>query len=281
MPASPWGLWFEPNMILGSMKTTVKQTGYSYTLGGFTLGVDYRVMDSLLLGLATGYNYTDTGFQGSGGGMKNNTWPLTAYGFFNPNSFYAFGSVGYQLNLFDQQRQIVFPAINRTAESSTTGHQINAYGEMGYDLKLKPVVLTPVVSLGYSGVWINGFTESGAGALNLNVDKQNANSLQTGVGSKVSVPFKRGDTTIVPQVYAIYQHEFSNNSRGLNARLSAPPSVTMTWQTEAPDRDFAVLGGNVTVGIKKNLAAQVNYNAEVGRSLTTNHFINLGVRYQF
>jgi outer membrane lipase/esterase len=143
------------------------------------------------------------------------------------------------------------------------------------------VVLTPVVSLGYSGVWIKGFTESGAGALNLNVDKQNANSLQTGVGAKVSMPFKRGDTIIVPQVYALYQHEFSNNSRGLNARLSAPPSATMTWRTEAPDRDFAVVGANATVGIKKNLAAQINYNAEVGRSLSTNHFINLGVRYQF
>ena len=38
----------------------------------------------------------------------------------------------------------------------------NAYGETGYDLKLKCLVATPMLSLAYSRLWVDGFTESGA-----------------------------------------------------------------------------------------------------------------------
>ena len=85
---------------------------------------------------------------------------------------------------------------------------------------------------------------------------------------------------VVPQAYAFYQHEFSNNSRGLDARLSQGSS-TLTFTTDEPQRDFAVVGGNVTLFFKKNLSAMVNYNAEVGRGNSTVHQVNAGLRWNF
>jgi uncharacterized protein with beta-barrel porin domain len=57
------------------------------------------------------------------------------YAAYLPKAFYAYGSAGYALNLFNLERNIVFNGINRTAKSSTTGNQFNAYGEAGYDIK--------------------------------------------------------------------------------------------------------------------------------------------------
>jgi outer membrane lipase/esterase len=136
------------------------------------------------------------------------------------------------------------------------------------------------VSLAYTNLSVQGFTEDGAGALNLKVASQNADSLQTGVGAKISVPIKHGDIKIMPQVYASYQHEFSNNARGLDARLSQG-SGTSIWVTDKPNRDFAVVGANLTAGFSKNLAVQVNYNVELGKGNDINHFVNAGLRYQF
>ena len=127
---------------------------------------------------------------------------------------------------------------------------------------------------------MDSFTEENAGALNLKVDGQNADSLQIGVGGKVAAPFKKGSMKVVPQAYAFYQHEFSNNSRGLDARLSQGSS-TLTFTTDEPQRDFAVVGGNVTLFFKKNLSAMVNYNAEVGRGNSTVHQVNAGLRWNF
>jgi outer membrane autotransporter protein len=278
--ASPWGFYLLPNLLLGTQATTENQTGYNFIGAGFTLGGDFRVRDDLLVGVATGYNYLGARFRGSGGGLENNNWPITAYAAYLPQSFYAFGSLGYSLNLFSLNRDISIAGLYREAKSSPAGNQFNGYGETGYDLKWQRLVVTPLVSLAYSHIWVGGFAENGAGALNLNVGSQSAESLQTGVGAKVSLPLKRDSTLVVPQVYATYQHEFSNNSRGLDARLSQGGS-TFAWQTDQPHRDFAVVGARFTLGIRNNLKAQLDYNAEVGRGNYTAHNLTAGLRWEF
>jgi outer membrane autotransporter protein len=99
------------------------------------------------------------------------------------------------------------------------------------------------------------------------------------VGAKVALPLKRGATLVVPQVYASWQHEFSNDSRGLDARLSQGSS-TFAWQTDEPTRDFAVVGADVTLS-KDNLTVQLDYNAEVGRDNFTAHSVSAGLRWRF
>jgi uncharacterized protein with beta-barrel porin domain len=277
---SRWGVYLDPALVLGAQQSSLHQTGFNFSIAGFNAGADYRVRDDLLVGLASGYSHTDANFRGSGGNVQANTWPLTAYVAYLPQSFYACGSLGYALNLFNLERDISFGNLNRTAKSSTTGNQFNVYGETGYDLKVKRLVVTPVLSLAYSKLWVDGFTEDNAGALNLQVSRQNAQSLQTGVGGKIALPIKRNSVVTVPQVYAIYQHEYSNSSRGLDTRLSQA-GKTFVLQTDTPHRNFAVVGANVNILTQKNLKIQLDYNAEVGRGNYTAHYVSSGVRWEF
>ena len=279
-PEGHWGLYMDGGAAFGSQNSSINQTGYNFTLGGFTLGADYRLRDNLLVGLATGYSNTGAGFYGSGGSVNANTVPFNAYAAYFPGSLYAYGSLGYALNLYDLNRGINFNGIGRSASSSTTGNQFNLYGETGYDLKLSRFILTPSATLSYSTLWVDGFTEQGAGALNLKVGSQNANSVQTGLGGRLTVPLKVGSVKVVPQGYAFYQHEFANGSRGLSASLSQGSS-SFNFQTDAAKRNYALVGASITAGLRKNLYAQVNYNAEVGRSGSSNQSINAGLRYEF
>jgi outer membrane autotransporter protein len=279
-PEGRWGLFADGGAAFGSQKSSSNQTGYNFTLGGFTLGADYRLSDNLLVGLATGYSNTASGFFGSGGSVTVNSIPFNAYAAYFSGSLYAYGSLGYALNLYSLKRGINVAGIGRDATSSTPGNQFNLYGETGYDLRLSRFILTPAATLAYSALWLGGFTEQGAGALNLKVGSQNASSVQTGVGCRVTVPLKVGQVLVVPQGYAFYQHEFSNGSRGLNASLSQGSS-SFTWQTDAAGQNFALVGASVTAGLKENLYAQVNFNAEVGRGNATAQYFNAGLRYEF
>ncbi|MBU4447770.1 MAG: autotransporter outer membrane beta-barrel domain-containing protein, partial [Proteobacteria bacterium] len=279
-PESRWGLFAGGGAAFGSQNSSTSQTGYNFSLGGFTAGADYRLRDNLLVGLAAGYNNTSSSFYGSGGSVTANTIPFNAYAAYFPGSLFAYGSVGYALNLYDLKRGINFGGLARTASSYTNGNQFNLYGETGYDLRLSRFILTPSVTLGYSALWIGGFTEQGAGSLNLKVASQSADSLQTGLGGRLTVPLKVGSVKLVPQGYAFYQHEFSHGSRSLSANLSQDSS-TLNFQTDAAKRNFAVVGANITVGIKKNLYAQVNYNAEVGRGNSTSQYLNAALRLEF
>jgi outer membrane lipase/esterase len=275
-----WGLYLDGGAAFGSQKSSINQTGYNFNLGGMTLGADYRLRDNLLVGLATGYSNTSARFYGSGGSVNTNTVPFNAYAAYFPGSLYAYGSLGYSLNLYDLNRGISFNGFSRSATSSATGNQLNLYGETGYDLKLSHFILTPSATLAYSGLWVGSFTESGTGALNLKVGAQNANSVQTGLGGRLTVPLRLGSVKVVPQGYAFYQHEFANGSRNLNASLSQG-SNSFSFQTDAAKRNFALVGASVTAGLRKNLYAQVNFNAEVGRTGSTAQFINAGLRYEF
>ncbi len=281
----PWGVYFDPGLILGNQASAADQTGFGFTMAGFTAGADYRVWQDLLVGLNTGYTYTGTNFRGSGGYVQGNTWPLNAYAAYLPKPLYVYGSLGYALNLYNLQRDFDIGGLNRAATSSPTGNQLNAYGETGYDIKVNPVVLTPAVTLSYSKLWIGGFTESGAGALDLTVGPENAQSLQTGVGGKVAVPMQRNSVTVTPQAYAFYQHEFSDSSRIIDARLSQTAGSNFSYLTDdfsgQPHRNFAVLGADVTIATKNNLKVQLDYNAEVGRGNYTAHYVSAGVRWQF
>ncbi len=117
-------------------------------------------------------------------------------------------------------------------------------------------------------------------ALNLKMGSQNANSVQTGLGGRVTVPLKLGSVKVVPQGYAFYRHEFANGSRDLNANLSQGSS-SFSFQTDTAKRNFALVGTIVTAGLRKNLYAQLNFNAEIGRTGSTAQFINAGLRYEF
>jgi uncharacterized protein with beta-barrel porin domain len=279
-PEGRWGLFVDGGAAFGSQKSTVNQTGFDFTLGGCTAGGDYRVADNLLLGLATGYSQTASGFHGSGGGVTANTVPINAYGAYFPGRLYAYGSLGYALNLFDLNRGLNFGGISRSAQSSTTGHQFNAYGETGYDFRVRRGILTPSATIAYSRLWVGGFTEQDAGSLNLKVSPQTGDSLQTGLGGRLTIPLRAGQVKVAPQVYAFYEHEFANGSRGLEARLSQGGS-TFSFQTDAAGRNFAVVGASLNLGLKENLWAQINYNTEVGRRNGTAQYVNAGLRYEF
>jgi hypothetical protein len=66
----------------------------------------------------------------------------------------------------------------------------------------------------------------------------------------------------------------------LDARLSQAGN-TFTFQTDAPRRNFALLGANLNILTQGNLQVHLDYNAEVGRGNYTAHYLSGGVRWQF
>ncbi|MCX8021677.1 MAG: autotransporter domain-containing protein [Syntrophorhabdaceae bacterium] len=275
----PWGFYIYPSLVFGDKQSSENQTGFKFTSSDLTAGVDYWMEEKLVVGFATGYRHTDADFYSYGGSIQAKTWPVTFYAAYLDRSWYAFGSLGYTLNLFDIERNINFGALHRKAKGNTVGHQLNAYTEGGYDLKTGCMVITPMASLAYSGLWVDGYGEDGAGALNLGIRSQKVDSLQSGVGLKVSTPFRRGSVNVVPQAYASYQHEFANRSRSINASITQ--GDTFTWRTDNAKQDFAVVGARVDILTGKSFQMGINYNAEVSQGIPTVHSIFAGMRWEF
>jgi autotransporter-associated beta strand protein len=275
-----WGIYLEPMANWGKLRPTLQQVGYRYKNFGFILGADYWIRDNFLVGLNTGYSHTATGVGGTRGDINANLIPFNAYSSIFVKGFYVNSTLGYTYNHFNLQRNIEFGTINRTAKANTSGHQFQAAAETGYDIQVGKAIIGPTVSMQFAVLNIRPFTESNADALNLRVCSQTANSLQTGVGARGSCQAKVGNVTVKPQVSVVWQHEYSNTTRDLNARL-AQGSSPMNFRTDTPGRDFAVVNADISAKISKNLVANVSYNTEVGRSRSSNQGVNLGLRFEF
>lgn len=275
------GVYVDPLVSWGTQSSTPAESGYDFSLGGFAAGIDLRLTDDFLAGVSTGYAHTDAGLAANEGQVGNDTVPVTFYTAYTPPCpFYAFGAVGYAANSFDMNRQIAFGGIDRAALSSTTGNQFNAYGEAGYDLRAGRLVFSPVVDLFYSSLWIDGFFENGADALDLNVASQHADSFQACPGIKVATLIRNGRAVIAPQLYATYAHEFSNDSRGLDASLNGI-GTPFTFQTQQLGRNFAVVGASLTMFSGKNFSVQLDSNAELGRDNYAAYTVDAGLRFHF
>jgi len=82
------------------------------------------------------------------------------------------------------------------------------------------------------------------------------------------------------KVAVVWQHEFSNGTRGVDARL-ARGSATMNRRTDKIGQNFAVVSVDVPARISKNLVANLGFTADVGRAGSSNQGVNLGLTYRW
>jgi len=64
-----------------------------------------------------------------------------------------------------------------------------------------------MASLRYIYLYLDEYTESGANALNLRVDSEDYNFLQSGLGAKFAYPIKNSEMTFVPEIHGMWLYD--------------------------------------------------------------------------
>jgi outer membrane autotransporter protein len=65
-PENKWGVWISGSGHYVSVSNDGNGSGYDFTTGGVTLGLDYRLSKNLAVGIALGYAHTWTNLTGNG-----------------------------------------------------------------------------------------------------------------------------------------------------------------------------------------------------------------------
>jgi len=275
-----WGFFANGSGSFGDQETTPSQSGYNYTTAGATVGADYRLTDHLALGLASGYSDTDSNLTGSGGKVDATMVTLQPYLSYFTDNFYLNASVSAGFNGYDTERKILFGTVDRTARGETDGREVSAFIGGGYDFKAGSLSVGPTFSAQYTKLWIDRFSETGANSLDLTVDDQTAESVQTTIGGRLAYKMKFGGFAVTPEINAAYEHEFSNNSRGIKAQLAQGSNAFQT-QTSNPRRDAIVAGGSIGLNLTENLTFNLSYSQEFGHSDYIEQTINGTLRLVF
>lgn len=228
---------------------------------GITGGFDARVRSDLVVGVAFSHATSDVRatFNETGKSRGNAAAVYTSYvnGPWNVN-----GNLTLAHNANSMNRNVTVGIISRTANARFDSKTIAAYGEVSYDLPQATWTLQPLAGLGVTHNRNDGFTETGAGVLNIQADAQNITSTRTLFGARSLFDFN--GIQVQPRV--IWAHELGDVNKAMTAQLQGSPAASFsTYGVDLP-RDSLIAGltvaGRTTDGLSLFADVQGEFNSK-------------------
>jgi len=277
----------------GDTGSSSRENASDFYSAGVVLGVDYRFTNNFVSGLAFGYSHLGSDFQNninvSGGGIDADIYNLSLFASYDLGDFYVDGNFTYGWSDYDVTRGVVILSnnaaspggANRIATSNPNGEQYSTGLGLGYNYQYDAFNLNPYARVDYYHGKIDSYSETGAFGLNLAVDEQNFDSLQSLLGVQLSYVFSHSFGVLIPQFNVGWHHEFLNKSRAINARYTADFNNTLlTATTDNPDRDYATLGFGFSNVFQGGTQLFFNYQALLGYNAVNSNGFTAGVRIE-
>lgn len=279
-PATDWGGFVQVQGTYSEQDANENFAEADATSIQINVGADKRINDNLAIGALIGYSRTDADVDSLDSEVIDNAVNTALYTHFSEGNSFIEGMIGYRAHFYEYDRNIIAGA--GTATSDTVGHQLPASIRVGHDFKFgedRQWTFTPQAALHYSLLYVDGYSESGAGALNLIVDDMSAQSLQSEVGFRLARRYTGNYGWVSPSLYASYNHEFLDDNTSVGTRFSGG-LTPFNVRTADPERDFAILGIALdgTPADYPHLHFGLRYDVQVGQDDYLSHTASAHMR---
>ncbi len=301
------GFFVNGSYNFGDRDGSVREAGFDYDTQGITIGTDYFITDKFIIGAAFGITNANIDMDDNGGGLDTDSTNLSIYGsFFHSEQLYINGFLDFGKSEHSSLRNINYTlketqggccvvdltgndiTVDQQARSKTDATQKTLAVDMGYELHQGSFTYGPTLSLGYSKIDIDGFSESmsnpdavGRG-LGLRIDAQKIESIKSQLGFQLANSASFGWGVLTQQVRFTWLREYSDNSRIIRANyIYAPKERNMDFATDNPDRNYFITSIDISATLSHGRSAFLSYSTIAGLDDITYNGIQAGVRMEF
>ena len=259
-----WDGWIVGHGSGGNVQSDGNAADLIWCLGGAAFGFHRMFDDETQAGFlgASGYSIAKT--RGPNQSAEVDHMQLGAYmrrADCRGDYYLLAGSWGYED--YETSREIAFGGIGRTATASYQGQQGSVYLERGWNTSWSCITVQPLAAVQYIHVDQNGFTEEGAGALNLTVDSMEMDSLRGLLGGRVFWDRRtRHDWLVRPRLQANWMHEFGDVAGAFAARFNAVGAPSFAPRGLNQGRDWALLGAGLEIAPREYFSLYANYDVQ-------------------
>jgi outer membrane autotransporter protein len=225
---------------------------------GLSIGLDAEVSEGLRVGAAVTSGTSRLSTDNNETGKTRGT-AVAVYGGYTAGPWNFSGSASMSWGKNHMDRGIAFGTLNRIASGDFDSGTQSVYGEATYTMAMDGWTLRPLAGLSLSRSKSDGFTETGAGALNLQVAGQTIHSSKSLLGATAS--FEAGRIRFEPRV--IWAHEFGDLNKTMTAQLQgAAAAFPFEIAGAALKRDSLIVGMSATGSIGKGVDLFADVQAE-------------------
>lgn len=204
-----WGVWASGGVDFGRRDADSSQEGAKFTTSGLTAGADYRIDETLVLGMAAGYGRDASRIGGNGTRSEGSGYSLSGYGSFRPSAaFFIDGALGY--GVLDLTSRRFVTANGLTATGDRDADQWFGSVRIGTELERGAWRLSPFGRLSASRSVLEAFSEQGGGIYSLAYDEQVTRTTTGGVGLLMDNARELGRRWLTTRIRLEYAHDFQD-----------------------------------------------------------------------
>ncbi len=267
MPTDRWSSFIAGDVILADLSHNANLEDANYTTGDVTAGVDYRLDDHFTAGALFAYSHSDASLDSRGSSATVDSYSPGLYASYVDKGWYGNGLATYGRNSYTSDRVVNIPGLGGDNHGGTSGNQgtINLTG--GYEFQNGAFKFGPVASVQYVHLSLDSMQEEGPTALTIAAQDEDSFRSQLGVEGRfvANVNTPVGPVSLTPHVSLSWQHEYLDDSRGINAQFTGTGGGSFVTQTDNPDRDAAFIDGGLDANVSKNVTIFVDYETQAGQ----------------
>lgn len=274
-------VWLKPFGSWSKQGNRSGVSGYDSNGGGLAAGIDGGLTDTARLGFAIAYAHTavDSDSRVAPQAADIDTYQVVMYG---TQTLAERTDLNYQIdfgdNEYDAHRYINFGGLDRRATADWSGWSGHAGVGIGHLFAFgDTTTLTPSLRVDYAALKNRGYTEDGAGALNLHVDDQTTDQLLIGADAKLNQQIEKG-LSVTANVGAAY--DTLNRTNSITSTYAGGGAA---FATRGLDPSPWILRGGIGLVSKEDSGFEVSarYDVESRPSNFLNQTVSVKFRMPF
>jgi outer membrane autotransporter protein len=258
--AAPVGLWTAGAFGSGDRDARFGRSALDFETSGISVGADYRLSGSFVLGTALGYGRDRTNVGVRETRADGESYSAMAYASWSPSAASFVDAVfGYQRLSFDTRRTVA--ANGATVTGSRDGAQWFGSLATGYEYRDGGTLVAPYGRVDLGKAQLDAYAERGDATYALRYGRQDVDTGTASVGLRVEHQFRQEWGMFAPLFRVEHQHDFQGQGDTMlqYADLPAGPFYRAFGDTFDRSRWLLGLGTGFTFSDALNLKFEYLY----------------------
>ena len=231
-----WEVWSEGSISFGKIGESSLSSAQDIDSLGITVGVDTKMDDDKILGVALRVGSTDVDVGTFGSKVDTNALSLSLYGI-NSLENSNFLKHVFGVSYLDSDIVRKFEGTD-TNTGDREGKQVFGSLNFGREYEDGDLTITPIGRIDGSHTALNGYTESGIAALSYN--DQDISSLMASLGVLIDQDVDLENSNVKSRINLEYGKEFASSSKVVTSY--ALDSESFEYQADNKNRDIYTVG---------------------------------------
>ncbi|TDK27162.1 autotransporter domain-containing protein [Luteimonas aestuarii] len=218
---SPWSLWTGGTISSGSRDPRNGGEGFDFQSDGLSFGVDRWLGERSLLGVATGFGWSDLDLDSSGSRVKGNYQSIALYGLWKAGEHLfvdgqlGYGDIGFRVDRWSD-------VAGGIAHGRRDGTQVSGAVTFGYEQAMEQMRLATYGRLSAGRATLDEYREHGIGIYDLRYAEQDVEHSMAALGVEGSHDLAVGSASLRPYWTLEYWNNIGRNSDALINYVNAP-----------------------------------------------------------